>query len=67
REGTVMNHASSILPMLGVRDRTLAVLTAIERGLLLAARSRRILAACTAGSSRHDASESPKNVADWIA
>ena len=31
-EGTVKNHASSILSKLGVRDRTRAVLTAIERG-----------------------------------
>ena len=33
-EGTVKNHASSILGKLGVRDRTRAVLTALERGLL---------------------------------
>ena len=33
-EGTVKNHASSILSKLGVRDRTRAVLKAIERGLL---------------------------------
>ncbi len=33
-EGTVKNHASSILSKLGVRDRTRAVLTAFERGLL---------------------------------
>jgi DNA-binding NarL/FixJ family response regulator len=33
-EGTVKNHASSILSKLGVRDRTRAVLTALERGLL---------------------------------
>jgi DNA-binding NarL/FixJ family response regulator len=33
-EGTIKNHASSILSKLGVRDRTRAVLTAIERGLL---------------------------------
>jgi DNA-binding NarL/FixJ family response regulator len=33
-EGTVKNHASSILSKLGVRDRTRAVLTAIERGLI---------------------------------
>lgn len=33
-EGTVKNHASSILAKLGVRDRTRAVLTAIERGLI---------------------------------
>jgi DNA-binding NarL/FixJ family response regulator len=33
-EGTVKNHASSILAKLGVRDRTRAVLTALERGLL---------------------------------
>jgi DNA-binding NarL/FixJ family response regulator len=33
-EGTVKNHASSILAKLGVRDRTRAVLKAIELGLL---------------------------------
>jgi DNA-binding NarL/FixJ family response regulator len=33
-EGTVKNHASSILSKLGVRDRTRAVLTALERGLI---------------------------------
>jgi DNA-binding NarL/FixJ family response regulator len=33
-EGTIKNHASSILGKLGVRDRTRAVLTAIERGLI---------------------------------
>ena len=33
-EGTVKNHASSILSKLGVRDRTRAVLTAIERGII---------------------------------
>lgn len=33
-EGTVKNHASSILSKLGVRDRTRAVLRAIELGLL---------------------------------
>jgi DNA-binding NarL/FixJ family response regulator len=33
-EGTVKNHASNILSKLGVRDRTRAVLTAIERGLI---------------------------------
>jgi DNA-binding NarL/FixJ family response regulator len=33
-EGTVKNHTSSILAKLGVRDRTRAVLTAIERGLV---------------------------------
>jgi len=33
-EGTVKNHASSILSKLGVRDRTRAVLTAIDRGLI---------------------------------
>ncbi len=33
-EGTVKNHVSSILAKLGVRDRTRAVLKAIERGLL---------------------------------
>jgi DNA-binding NarL/FixJ family response regulator len=31
-EGTVKNHASSILSKLGVRDRTRAVLKALERG-----------------------------------
>jgi DNA-binding NarL/FixJ family response regulator len=34
REGTVKNHVSNILSKLGVRDRTRAVLKAIERGLL---------------------------------
>ncbi len=34
REGTVKNHVSSILSKLGVRDRTRAVLKAIESGLL---------------------------------
>jgi len=33
-EGTVKNHASSILGKLGVRDRTRAVLRAIELGLI---------------------------------
>jgi len=33
-EGTVKNHASSIFGKLGVRDRTRAVLKAIERGYL---------------------------------
>lgn len=33
-EGTVKNHVSSILSKLGVRDRTRAVLKAIERGLV---------------------------------
>lgn len=33
-EGTVKNHVSAILGKLGVRDRTRAVLTAIEKGLL---------------------------------
>ena len=33
-EGTVKNHISSILSKLGVRDRTRAVLRAIERGLV---------------------------------
>jgi DNA-binding NarL/FixJ family response regulator len=33
-EGTIKNHASSILSKLGVRDRTRAVLRAIELGLL---------------------------------
>ncbi len=33
-EGTVKNHISSILSKLGVRDRTRAVLKAIERGLI---------------------------------
>jgi DNA-binding NarL/FixJ family response regulator len=33
-EGTVKNHTSSILSKLGVRDRTRAVLKAIERGLI---------------------------------
>jgi DNA-binding NarL/FixJ family response regulator len=35
-EGTVKNQASSILSKLGVRDRTRAVLKALEMGLLLA-------------------------------
>lgn len=33
-EGTVKNHVSSILSKLGVRDRTRAVLKAIEKGLI---------------------------------
>jgi DNA-binding NarL/FixJ family response regulator len=33
-EGTVKNHASSILSKLGVRDRTRAVLKALERGCI---------------------------------
>jgi DNA-binding NarL/FixJ family response regulator len=33
-EGTVKNHTSSILSKLGVRDRTRAVLKALERGLI---------------------------------
>jgi DNA-binding NarL/FixJ family response regulator len=33
-EGTVKNHASNILSKLGVRDRTRAVLKALERGIL---------------------------------
>jgi len=33
-EGTIRNHVSSILAKLGVRDRTRAVLKAIEAGLL---------------------------------
>ncbi len=33
-EGTVKNHVSSILSKIGVRDRTRAVLKAIERGLI---------------------------------
>ena len=33
-EGTIKNHVSSILAKLGVRDRTRAVLKAIEHGLL---------------------------------
>jgi len=33
-EGTVKNHVSSILSKMGVRDRTRAVLKAIERGLI---------------------------------
>ena len=34
-EGTVKNHASSILSKLGVRDRTRAVLQALELGYLV--------------------------------
>lgn len=33
-EGTIKNHVSSVLAKLGVRDRTRAVLLAIEKGLL---------------------------------
>jgi DNA-binding NarL/FixJ family response regulator len=33
-EGTIKNHASSILSKLGVRDRTRAVLKAIELGYM---------------------------------
>ena len=33
-EGTVKNHASSILSKLGVRDRTRAVLKALELGYI---------------------------------
>ena len=33
-EGTIKNHVSNILAKLGVRDRTRAVLVAIEKGLL---------------------------------
>jgi DNA-binding NarL/FixJ family response regulator len=33
-EGTVKNHVSVILGKLGVRDRTRAVLTALERGVI---------------------------------
>jgi DNA-binding NarL/FixJ family response regulator len=33
-EGTIKNHVSNILSKLGVRDRTRAVLLAIEKGLL---------------------------------
>lgn len=33
-EGTIRNHVSSILGKLGVRDRTRAVLKALEAGLL---------------------------------
>lgn len=33
-EGTIKNHVSSILAKFGVRDRTRAVLKALESGLL---------------------------------
>ena len=33
-EGTIKNHVSSMLSKMGVRDRTRAVLKAIERGLI---------------------------------
>ncbi len=33
-EGTIKNHASSILSKLGVRDRTRAVLRGIELGMI---------------------------------
>ena len=33
-EGTVKNHLSNIFAKLGVRDRTRAVLKALERGLI---------------------------------
>ena len=33
-EGTVKNHVSSVLGKLGVRDRTRAVLKAVDQGLL---------------------------------
>jgi len=33
-EGTIKNHVSNILSKLGVRDRTRAVLKALESGLL---------------------------------
>ena len=33
-EGTIKNHVSSVLAKLGVRDRTRAVLLAIERGMI---------------------------------
>jgi DNA-binding NarL/FixJ family response regulator len=33
-EGTVKNHASNILSKLGVRDRTRAVLKALEHGYI---------------------------------
>jgi DNA-binding NarL/FixJ family response regulator len=38
-EGTIKNHVSSILQKLGVRDRTRAVLKAIETGMLQGERS----------------------------
>ena len=34
-EGTIKNHVSNVLSKLGVRDRTRAVLLAIEKGLLI--------------------------------
>ena len=39
-EGTIKNHVSSILAKLGVRDRTRAVLKAIEHGLIQAGGQR---------------------------
>jgi DNA-binding NarL/FixJ family response regulator len=33
-EGTIKNHTSTILSKLGVRDRTRAVLRALERGYI---------------------------------
>ena len=33
-EGTIKNHVSNLLAKLGVRDRTRAVLLAIEKGIL---------------------------------
>ncbi len=41
-EGTIKNHVSSILAKLGVRDRTRAVLKALEAGLLHSDRARRL-------------------------